>query len=237
MRCTPTGGRALNLAVSGPNGYNSDISSYIQPVGSRTYRGNDNYTARTDVISGGSERDVYLCNITSATSTIRDVTVRGNFLVCMGNYNDLLNSTAVGVRPITSLRQTALTTVQVSWSPIPELPLSGYRVYYSLASGNGGTRYKTVASADITTTEITGLTNGETYNISVEAISNLSNVLPGVPEMRVITLGMPLSFVVSLYLANHYANNCMYLIITPHTQALTHSLQTTHAYYSLLLYS
>ena len=159
---------------------------YIQPVGSRTYRGNDNYTARTDVISGGSERDVYLCNITSATSTIRDVTVRGNFLVCMGNYNDLLNSTAVGVRPITSLRQTALTTVQVSWSPIPELPLSGYRVYYSLASGNGGTRTKTVAGADITTTEITGFTNGETYNISVEAISNLSNVLPGVPEMRVI---------------------------------------------------
>ena len=114
----------------------------------------------------------------------------------MGNYNDLLNSTAVGVRPITSLRQTALTTVQVSWSPIPELPLSGYRVYYSLASGNGGTRTKTVAGADITTTEITGLTNGETYNISVEAISNLANVLPGVPEMRVITLGMPLSFVV-----------------------------------------
>ena len=66
------------MAVSGPNGYNSDISSYIQPVGTRLYLGADNYTARTDIISSGSERDVYLCNITSATSTTRDVTVRGN---------------------------------------------------------------------------------------------------------------------------------------------------------------
>ena len=101
---------------------------------------------------------------------------------------------AVAALAITSLKQKGLATVQVSWSPIPELPLSGYRVYYSLASGNGGTGTKTVAGADITTTEITGLTNGETYNISVEAISNLPNVLPGVPEMRVITLGMLLSF-------------------------------------------
>ena len=105
----------------------------------------------------------------------------------MGN---LLNCIAVGVRPITSLRQTALTTVQVSWSPIPELPLSGYRVYYSLTSGNGGNGTKTVAGADTSSTEITGLTNGETYIFSVEATSNFPNALPRTVEEKNITLGM-----------------------------------------------
>ena len=68
------------MAVSGPNGYNSDISSYIQPVGPsyRLYLGADNYTSRTDVISGGRDGDVYCCNVTSVTSTIGNVTVRGS---------------------------------------------------------------------------------------------------------------------------------------------------------------
>ena len=66
------------MAVSGPNGYNSDISSYIQPDGTRVYLGTDNYTARTDVISGGREGDVYCCNVTSVKSTIGNVTVRGS---------------------------------------------------------------------------------------------------------------------------------------------------------------
>ena len=78
VRCTSTGGRALNMAVSGANGYHSDISSYIQPVGSRTYRGNDRYTARTDVIPTVRDGDVYQCNVTSVASTTGNVTVRGS---------------------------------------------------------------------------------------------------------------------------------------------------------------
>ena len=78
VRCTSTGGRALNMAVSGPNGYHSDISSYIQPVGTIMYLGTDNYTARTDVIPSGREGDVYHCNVTSVTSTTGNITVRGN---------------------------------------------------------------------------------------------------------------------------------------------------------------
>ena len=36
VRCSSTGGRALDMAVSGPNGYYSNISSsIIQPVGTR----------------------------------------------------------------------------------------------------------------------------------------------------------------------------------------------------------
>ena len=99
----------------------------------------------------------------------------------------LCYSTAAGARPITSLEQTALTTVRVTWSPIPELPVS-YRVHYLLAGGTGGKGTKTVA-ADTTSTEITGLTNRETYIISVEVVSSLPNVIPAVAE-EIITLGM-----------------------------------------------
>ena len=84
VRCASTGGRALNMAVSGPNGYESDISSYIQPFGIPSFLRNDNYTAATDVISTGREGDVYQCNITSVASKTGNVTVRGKSSnVCM----------------------------------------------------------------------------------------------------------------------------------------------------------
>ena len=76
VRCTSTGGRALNMAVSGPNGYNSDISANIQPVGTPEFLSNDVYTARTEVISSGRD-GVFLCNVTSVTSTTANITVRG----------------------------------------------------------------------------------------------------------------------------------------------------------------
>ena len=65
------------MAVSGPNGYEFDTSSYIQPVGIPSFLSNDNYTAATDVISTGREGDVYQCNITSVASRTANVTVRG----------------------------------------------------------------------------------------------------------------------------------------------------------------
>ena len=63
VRCSSTGGRALDMAVSGPQ-YNSVISN-IQPVGTRMYLGADRYTGSTDVISSGSDGDVYQCSVTS----------------------------------------------------------------------------------------------------------------------------------------------------------------------------
>ena len=189
VRCTSTGGRALNMVVSGPNGYNSDISANIQPVGTPLFLSNDRYTARTEIISSGRDGDVFQCNVTSLTSTTANVTVRGkNFIWTISDYQPLLcYSTAAAARTILSLEQTALTTVRVTWSPIPELPVS-YRVHYLLAGGTGGNGTKTVA-ADTTSTEITGLTNRETYIISVEVVSSLPDVIPAVAE-EIITLGM-----------------------------------------------
>ena len=82
VRCSSTGGRALDMAVSGPNGYYSNISSSdTRPVGTSMYLGADSYTGRTDVISSGSDGDMYQCSVTSVGDPVTDtVTLRGNDL-------------------------------------------------------------------------------------------------------------------------------------------------------------
>ena len=80
VRCTSTGGRALDMTVSGPRGFTADISSRMEPVGNRRWLGSDQYTATTDLISGGEDGDEYECNVTSSTSTTGSVTLRGNIL-------------------------------------------------------------------------------------------------------------------------------------------------------------
>ena len=81
VRCTSTGGRALDMNVLGPNGYSSDISSNIEPVGTRNFKGNDYYTAITEVISSGKNGDVYQCNVASVASRTDSVTVEGKWLI------------------------------------------------------------------------------------------------------------------------------------------------------------
>ena len=77
VRCTSTGGRALDMVVSGPNRYSSDLSSNIQPVGTPTFRGRDSYTGTTDIIPDGMAEDVYQCNVTSVASKTGSITVEG----------------------------------------------------------------------------------------------------------------------------------------------------------------
>ena len=76
VRCTSTGGRALNMAVSGPNGY-YDITDDIEPMSIPQFLSNDRYTARTGVISRGTVEDVFQCNVTSFASNTGSVTLRG----------------------------------------------------------------------------------------------------------------------------------------------------------------
>ena len=78
VRCTSTGGGALDMEISGPNGYSSDISSNIQPVGTPRFLGSDSYTATTEVIHSGRHGDVYQCNATSVKSKTGSVTVEGS---------------------------------------------------------------------------------------------------------------------------------------------------------------
>ena len=80
VRCTSTGGRALDMTLSGPDGYSADISSRIQSDGDRMYLGSDVYTATNDVIFGGREGDVYQCKATSSISLTGSTSLRGNII-------------------------------------------------------------------------------------------------------------------------------------------------------------
>ena len=60
--------------------------------------------------------------------------------------------------------------------------MTGYIIHYTDSSGSAGTR---AASAGSTSTDITGLTDGDTYTISVEA---RSEHLSGESEEMTVTL-------------------------------------------------
>ena len=78
VQCTSTGGIALNMTVTGPDGYSSDLTNNIQPVGTLEYIGNDRYTATTsDIITEGNDGDMYQCTMTGLTSETDNVELRG----------------------------------------------------------------------------------------------------------------------------------------------------------------
>ena len=69
---------ALSMNVTGPDGYSSDLTNNIQPVGSLEYIGSDIYTATTsDIITEGNDGDMYQCTVTGSTSNTDSVVLRG----------------------------------------------------------------------------------------------------------------------------------------------------------------
>ena len=78
VQCTSTGGIALSMTVTGPDGYSYDLTDNIQPVGTPVYIGSDIYTATTsDIITEGNDGDMYQCTVTSSTSNTDSVELRG----------------------------------------------------------------------------------------------------------------------------------------------------------------
>ena len=78
-----------------------------------------------------------------------------------------LSLSPVASDPTVSLVQVSATTVRVEWSqPSGGASVTGYVVHYS---SNGVTNSLSGLSSSATSYEITGLTNGCIYSISVEA--------------------------------------------------------------------
>ena len=77
VQCTSTGGIALTMYVTGPDGYSSNLTNNIQPVFSLEYIGNDRYTASTSDVTEGNDGDMYECTVTSSTSNTDSVVLRG----------------------------------------------------------------------------------------------------------------------------------------------------------------
>ena len=99
-------------------------------------------------------------------------------------FHSLLHSPVATDPNIVSLVQVSATTVRVEWSqPSGGASVTGYTVHYS--SNNGGTNSISGLPSTSTSHEITGLTNGRTYSISVEATSEQ---LSGESAVNTITL-------------------------------------------------
>ena len=67
------------MSVTGPDGFNSDLNN-IQAVGDPQRIGDDDFSASTDVISGGRDGDIYQCTASNGVSsepTINSVELRG----------------------------------------------------------------------------------------------------------------------------------------------------------------
>ena len=97
-------------------------------------------------------------------------------------------SPAVVAPVISSLEQTAPTAVTVVWNP-PQLSVTGYRVHYSPSSGGGASQTISVDNPATTTTVISGLTNEQSYTVSVEVTSDSTTAFPGVSEEMIVRLG------------------------------------------------
>ena len=80
VQCNSTGGRALNMTVTGPDGFNSNLNN-IQVVDDPQSIGDDEYSAATDVISGGRDGDIYRCTASNGVSSdpTNSVELRGAY--------------------------------------------------------------------------------------------------------------------------------------------------------------
>ena len=122
---------------------------------------------------------------------------------------------------LTSLKQISPTTVRVTWSPPSEgATVTGYVVHY-IGGGSNGTVTEPSSS---TSTDITGLTSGPTYAISVEATSQHLSGESGVMtivmgELMYMVLSDITMFSITPYIHTH---TCTYT----HTHTLTVHVST-----------
>ena len=68
VRCTSSSGRALSMSVTGPGGFSEHLDN-IQAVGTPQRMGNDSFFATTDIISGGSDGQVYECTASNGVTS------------------------------------------------------------------------------------------------------------------------------------------------------------------------
>ena len=83
MRCTSSGGRALNMSVTTPSGgFNEDLDS-IQVVNTSLRMGSDMFSGTTNIISGGSNGQLYQCTASNGVSSdpTGSVELRGNSIL------------------------------------------------------------------------------------------------------------------------------------------------------------
>ena len=86
----------------------------------------------------------------------------------MNDYND------VGAPTDVTAVQDGPTSIRVTWTPPSPLGgVTGYRIFYTGGSSNGDVG---VDGGSTTSFTLTGLSNGETYTISIRSLASVSSL-------------------------------------------------------------
>ena len=81
VNCTSTGGRVLNMSITGPHGVVSALSN-IQAVGTQRWMGNDSYSIVTSTIADADNGDIYECMASNGISSfIKPAAIQGFSIV------------------------------------------------------------------------------------------------------------------------------------------------------------
>ena len=161
---------------------------------------NDPVTARYTHTLTVTTAGEYTCTVandkpSSATSSSTSV-----YSMCVEMY-----SNSASIHPPSSLVaapptdvagvQDGPTSIRVTWTPPDPLDgVTGYRIHHTTGGGSSGNMSVDGGSTDNYT--LTGLTNGETYTISI--VGTLATGVASVPEMITVGLGMSIIFGISL---------------------------------------
>ena len=99
--------------------------------------------------------------------------------------------------------QAGPTSIRVSWTPPSPLGgTSGYRIYYTRAGSSSDS--VDVAGGNTNSHTLMGLTNGETYTISIAGTSSISSVMPSPPVTAGdVALGKSKTIQCSVHGTNH----------------------------------
>ena len=184
IHCTSTGGRVLNMSITGPHGVVSALSN-IQAVGTQRWIGNDSYSA-SGTVAGANDGDTYNCTASNGVSSATDsVEIRGERVHFFILLNVVVSFSADKKPIIESLERVSPTEVMVEWSQPPGgANVTGYVVSYY----DGSVTRNQTAPATATSAIITVDPHTLNYTISVMALSDEPFHLPGRSDWKIIEL-------------------------------------------------
>lgn len=190
---TAVGRREVN-AVPGPlvanrsGAYQSGLTVNGSTV-TATYVFNDAALARTAATGGGAR--LMSWQVTDAAANRQGLTIsefgEPGGPGMGGCPNGPLTSGPAGPTGVTANLLAGGASVKVDWTPAVAVPgtpaITGYRVTAvgrTVTGGQQSTLGRRIAGVSATTTTITGLTPGETYDVEVESVSSAGTTMPPV---------------------------------------------------------
>ena len=138
------------------------------------------YTHTLNVTEAGK----YKCAVAnSVSSSSAYITLRGILNISFSSYFSVTPCTATSPPASLTAVQHGLTNIIVTWTASDNA--TGYRIYYI---GGGGDSGSIEIGGNVTSLTLSGLMNGETYNISI--VSTAENMPASTPITRQVTVGV-----------------------------------------------